>query len=157
MNHGLRGLLDWLLPPRCAGCAAVLSDTGGLCGACEAGLGTPAPIPVGPPLASCTAAADFGGAVEDWIHRFKYPPPGLAGFDAAPLAAVRHLVLLAGARAPGPPPDLLVPIPLHPRRLRARADVAVPVEIDGDYVGTTPIEIELQPGAVPVLAPAGPS
>jgi len=30
------------------------------------------------------------------------------------------MILAAAARAPGPPPDLLVPIPQHPRRLRAR-------------------------------------
>jgi ComF family protein len=58
--------------------------------------------------------------VETWIHRFKYPAPGLAGLDPAPLAAVRSLVREAARRAPGPAPDLVVPVPMHPRRLRAR-------------------------------------
>ncbi len=58
--------------------------------------------------------------IEAWIRRFKYPRPGLAGLDPKAEAIVRALAREAGARAPGPPPDLVVPIPLHPRRLRAR-------------------------------------
>lgn len=58
--------------------------------------------------------------VEGWIRRFKYPRPGLAGLDPEAGAIVRALVREAGARAPGPTPDLVVPIPLHARRLRER-------------------------------------
>ena len=92
-----------------------------LCGDCDRTLpridADPKPPP---PLAACVAAVEFRGAVEAWIHRFKYPPAGLAGLDPAPLAVVRMLCLEAGARAPAPAPDLVVPVPLHPRRLRER-------------------------------------
>ncbi|MEE9608613.1 MAG: phosphoribosyltransferase family protein [Myxococcota bacterium] len=62
----------------------------------------------------------FRGELVRWMHRFKYPSPGLAGLDPAPLAVVRACIREAGARAPGPRPQLVVPVPLHPRRLRTR-------------------------------------
>ncbi len=92
-----------------------------LCGACDGTLprieADPEPPP---PLAACVAAVEFRGAVEAWIHRFKYPPAGLAARDPAPLGGGRRLGRAAGPRAPTPGPDLVVPVPLHPRRLRAR-------------------------------------
>jgi ComF family protein len=66
------------------------------------------------------AALAFEGEVEGWIHRFKYPRPGLAGLDPAAGAVVRAWIREAAGRAPGPAPDLLVPVPLHARRLRRR-------------------------------------
>ncbi len=92
-----------------------------LCSDCDSALPRieADPLPP-PPLAACVAAVEFRGAVEAWIHRFKYPPAGLAGLDPAPLAVARMLCLEAGARAPAPAPDLVVPVPLHPRRLRER-------------------------------------
>jgi YegS/Rv2252/BmrU family lipid kinase len=39
-------------------------------------------------------------------------------------------------------------------RVAIRAEEPAPVEIDGDYAGTTPIDIELRPGAIPILVPA---
>ncbi len=80
-------------------------------------VGDPAPPP---PLEACLAAVEFRDGVEAWIHRFKYPPAGLAGLDPAPLAVARMLCCEAATRAPVPLPDLVVPVPLHPRRLRAR-------------------------------------
>jgi ComF family protein len=71
------------------------------------------------PLTACVAAAEFAGEVETWIHRFKYPARGIAGLDPAPLAVIRGLTREAALMAPGAP-ELVVPIPLHPRRLRAR-------------------------------------
>jgi len=69
------------------------------------------------------ADAWFEGAVEDWIHRFKYPRPGLAGLDPAARALARELALRSARRVPrrrAEPPDLVAPVPLHPRRLRER-------------------------------------
>jgi ComF family protein len=66
------------------------------------------------------AAAEFRGAVEPWIHRFKYPRSGLTGLDTAAQAVARMLILEAAAQLPPPAPQLVVPVPLHPRRLRAR-------------------------------------
>ncbi len=50
----------------------------------------------------------------------KYPRPGLPGIDPGARAVVRELARAAAARAPGPPPDWIVPVPLHSRRLRER-------------------------------------
>ena len=73
-----------------------------------------------PPLAACCAAVAYQGDVEDWIARFKYPRRGWRGLDPAPLGVVRRLVLEAARAAPGPAPERIVPVPLHPRRLRER-------------------------------------
>jgi ComF family protein len=72
------------------------------------------------PLTACVAAVRFEGAGAEWIHRFKYPKQGLRGLDPAPASVVAMMLREAAARAPGPPPDLIVPVPLHPRRLRLR-------------------------------------
>jgi ComF family protein len=53
------------------------------------------------------------------VHRFKYPAPGILGLDPAPQALLRRLVAEAAARAPETA-DLVVPVPLHARRLRER-------------------------------------
>ena len=71
-------------------------------------------------LFACVASAAFAGAVEEWVHRFKYPPGGLRGLDPAPAAVLFALIRESGRRAPAPPPGLVVPVPLHPARLRAR-------------------------------------
>jgi ComF family protein len=109
-----------VLPPACAGCGAPLAGDAALCRACARPLSRPARDPHVPGLAACVAAVEFRGPVETWVHRFKYPARGLAGLDPGPRAAVVALVLAAAARAPGPAPDLVVPVPLHPRRLRRR-------------------------------------
>jgi YegS/Rv2252/BmrU family lipid kinase len=43
------------------------------------------------------------------------------------------------------------------RTVRVEATEAVPVEVDGDYFGTTPLEIGIESGAARVLAPAVPA
>jgi len=40
-------------------------------------------------------------------------------------------------------------------RIDVEAEGSVPVQIDGDAWGTTPIEIAIEPAAVPILAPGG--
>lgn len=141
MSGLLRGLLDLAFPPGCGGCGAPVEGAAALCRGCDrslaripAGLCTlcqAAPAPARGrrcaactgrrgPLAACVAAAEFAGEVEAWIHRFKYPAPGIAGLDPAALAVARGLVREAARIAAGGPPQLVVPIPLHPRRLRVR-------------------------------------
>ncbi len=136
-----QGALEITLPPSCAYCGMALRDVAPLCGDCDDRIKR---IPAGQcrlcqkvqacppasicaacelgasPLHACVAAVHFAADVETWIHRFKYPRAGLAGLNPAPLAVMRALVIEAAALAPGPPPDLITPIPLHPRRLRAR-------------------------------------
>jgi diacylglycerol kinase (ATP) len=43
-------------------------------------------------------------------------------------------------------------IHIKARRVKIESETPVPVEIDGDFFGMTPIEIELRPSVVPVVA-----
>jgi ComF family protein len=121
--------LDWLLPPQCGSCRSLgawlcdpcrarirrlreplcprcgreLEFTGAGCG-CRQRLRW---------LARATAAAAYEGPLEAAIHRFKYEgwralAPALADLVADRLAAE------------APPDVLLLPVPLHRRRQRAR-------------------------------------
>jgi ComF family protein len=94
-----------------------------LCAVCDARLPRLAPgaaLARIPHLVACCAVVAFQGDAETWIHRFKYPRPGWRGLDPAPLGVLRQLALEAALAATGPRPDCIVPVPLHPRRLRAR-------------------------------------
>jgi ComF family protein len=119
VREWLRAWLELALPPVCAGCEANVTGRAVLCAACDAALPRPAAALAPPPLAACVAAVEFRGAAEAWIHRFKYPAPGLAGLDPGALAVTRAWIAEAAARVEAPP-DLVVPVPLHPRRLRQR-------------------------------------
>lgn len=44
---------------------------------------------------------------------------------------------------------------LQGKVIRLDATPPAPVEIDGDYIGTTPVELRVQPGALPVVVPTG--
>ena len=119
--RALEALLDLLLPPVCAACGDGHAGTFPLCARCDMRLPRcDHPLIAQPMLDSCVVAVEFRDPVEGWIHRFKYPRSGIAGIDVAGDAVARGLALEAAARAPGPRPDLVVPIPLHPERLRAR-------------------------------------
>jgi len=136
-----RGALELVLPPNCAGCGSRTDPSATLCTACDgqlARIARPSCLlcqQAAPqtgaslcascaladlPLTACVAAVRFEGRSADWIHRFKYPRRGLRGLDPAPASVVAALLREAAARAPGPPPELIVPVPLHPRRLRSR-------------------------------------
>jgi ComF family protein len=120
--------LDWLLPPRCGSCRALGSW---LCDRCRARvrrLSEPLCPRCGRELefagagcdcrrrlrslAGASAAAAYEGPVEAAIHRFKYE-----GWRALAPALADLVPDPAGA---APPPRLLVAVPLHPRRQRAR-------------------------------------
>lgn len=121
MRDLLRGLLDLVLPPLCAGCARGLEEAGPLCPRCARALPWLEQPPAAPaPLAALSCAVAYRGEVEGWIRRFKYPQRGLAGLDPCPRAVAEALARRAAARAPAPAPELVVPVPLHPRRLRGR-------------------------------------
>jgi ComF family protein len=116
-------LLALLLPRACARCGASLAVDAVLCRTCRAALPRlpPGPAPVAPaPLAAWCAEVVYEGEVEDWVQRFKYPAPGLAGLDARALALAEALARDAAGRLPGARPQLVVPVPMHPRRQRAR-------------------------------------
>lgn len=101
-------LLDWIFPPRCAGCGA---PGVAWCAACDASL-TPQVWRVWPGV-PLIAAGRLDGPWQRAIHEFKYRPrPQLAGSLAAPL--------IRAARAARLPLDAIAFVPLHETRERAR-------------------------------------
>lgn len=129
-------LFELLYPPRCAACAAFLPEgaRGAFCGACAAAL-EPMPAWACPRCAEllrptihgrCPACARrrpafdgaragwlYGGPLLEAVHALKY---GRAAWLARPLGRMlAEAVPLDPARV-----DLVVPVPLHPRRLRDR-------------------------------------
>nr|WP_220096320.1 ComF family protein [Dissulfurirhabdus thermomarina] len=138
IRRGAALLRDLVFPPRCAACDRPLAPGGAdrLCGACRSEVravtppcctacGEPFHGPPGtghlcgrclrqpPPFAAARASFRYEGPVRVLLQRFKYRDDG---------HAFRALCELArAAPAPDlPPPDLLVPVPLHPARLRER-------------------------------------
>lgn len=136
----LRALADILFPPLCHACREFIADAGPLhlcadclgkakpieppfCTVCGEPFGTAGGIihPCGScmkggrPFAAARAASLFEGPVEELIHRFKY---------GKKVQLRRPLGLLTASRLAGfaadTLPDLLVPVPLHRRRLRER-------------------------------------
>ena len=118
MQAFLRAALELLLPPLCASCGGGTSLLP-LCRSCD-----PAPAgaldPPPPSLSAWHAAITYDAAGAEWVRRFKYPARGLRGLDPAAEAVAFGLVRRLAARVPGRPPDVVAPVPLHPRRLRQR-------------------------------------
>jgi ComF family protein len=135
-----RGFLDLFLPRACARCGAGVASDVVLCPRCASALPRLAPggcalcqsqaAPAGGRCAACrrsrlglaqiAAESPYEGEVADWIHRFKYPAPGLVGLDPRPGALIAALVADAGRRLVSPRPDLVVAVPIHASRLRER-------------------------------------
>jgi ComF family protein len=122
-----KGLLSLLYPSRCAGCDELV-DADGFCAACAPSLEPVAPacprcgLPQTAP-SLCTHCARAAPRF-DWA-RSSYR------FGGAPAAAVRalkwghrtELAPMLGGLLPALQPDavdVVVPVPLHPRRLRQR-------------------------------------
>ena len=94
-------------PAACPRCALPYPDYGGsdhLCGDC---LQHP------PPYRTVCALGIYEGPLRQAIHRFKYQQ------DFTLAAPLGHL-LAAAVRRQGLLPDLILPVPLHPSRLRQR-------------------------------------
>lgn len=91
--------------PRCAASDAVRGTEGAICGACQkqppAFVGTQAAFRYAAPLDKLIQDLKYNGRLD--LSRV------LGGYLA------RHLLSLAGPR-----PDVIVPVPLHPSRLRSR-------------------------------------
>ena len=136
----LRALLDIIFPPLCHGCREGIPDAGELhiCPACRdsihvisSPLCTVCGIPFAttggidhpcgpcrtsrPCFSSARAAVAFDGVPRDLIHRFKYEHKVHL---AHPLVLLTREVLSSSVAAAGA--DLLIPVPLHRRRLRER-------------------------------------
>lgn len=136
LSNLTRAALDFLFPAPCAGCGR---DGGIICPSC-AGRLTPLTAPycpicaapgVGGICAECQnfprgfdslrAPYRFEGLIRNAIHRLKYNGEKTA---AKPLAALMYQYLqsnpAAADGANSPTADALIPVPLHPRRLRRR-------------------------------------
>lgn len=125
----LRAWLDFLLPPRCAGCrrrgvwlcdacrAALEPPRPPLCPRCSAAVGAPGPCPTcrahPPAFDAARAAYRYAGPLPPAIHRFKY------GGERA-LGELLGELLAEAAAGLAPAVDLVVPVPLHPARRRER-------------------------------------
>ncbi len=138
----LDGTLGLLYPRNCVGCEAVLDAAGRrwFCEGCEAKLHRIEPptcsicgqsyeghLPQGVRCANCSdldLAFDFAvgayrneGLVRDLVHRFKYEREHHL---CAPLGRLLADVMEEERLAGGDEDWLVVPVPLHPRRLRER-------------------------------------
>lgn len=99
---------ELVAPNRCAACDELVAPRLLFCAACA-----PSVTRAGPQPAAEHAVFDYGGAVASAIARFKY-----AGrWDLAVRFAE---VMAADALVAGGDLDLVVPVPLHPRRLVER-------------------------------------
>jgi ComF family protein len=104
-------LLDWvgdlLSPPACAACTVAVARGGVFCVPCSASVeecdGAGDPI----------AFAEYGGALARAIQRFKYE-------DTPELARPLGALLSRACRKSRLMADVVVPVPLHARRLAAR-------------------------------------
>jgi ComF family protein len=132
--------LQLVWPARCAGCDAIVPDPATFCDACAAGLSPlvgacggcalPQGAPVAGdhrcrtcrrvpfPFASGQAVSEYGEAIARAIVRMKHGGRRELGKRLARLLAP-GLADLA-ARVGLEPGDVVVPVPLHPTKLRAR-------------------------------------
>lgn len=132
------GLLDVLYPPWCAGCGRTVRQRAGLCSNCEAALpwiSAPvcalcgAPLPVGvagtcevcsdsnPAFRAGRSALQYDGAVCPVLKAWKYR--GQRYYDPLLREWMCHFARTLPASRYGSL-DALIPIPLHPDRLRWR-------------------------------------
>lgn len=112
MLHKLTdNLLGLLFPDRCAGCGTVGTL---FCPTCHTALRTNTAYPHASTLIEAQIAVYiFEGTLREAIHHFKYKPMRRM---ADPLGAL----LATYATAHPIPADAVVPVPLHPHRLRER-------------------------------------
>ena len=106
------------MPPRCGSCRAASRRP--LCAACRGALAPDLDATPIPHLDACLAAVAYAGEVTAWMQRFKYPGSGFSRLDSVPIGILQDLISEAAHSVIGPPPELVVPVPLHPKRLRAR-------------------------------------
>ena len=106
---------DALLPPQCLSCGQRVAQAEALCGACWQQLSFRDPLEDGPPgiWGQARAAVLFEAPSRKLVHGLKY-------HDRMELAGLMaRMMAQAGARLVQQA-DLLIPVPLHPRRLWTR-------------------------------------
>jgi ComF family protein len=107
----IQGLLELLSPPTCAACASATDSRGTVfCAACEPLLDS-APVPAG--VLRDRDACVYGGPLREALHRLKYR-------GQSELASGLSHWLIEPAQAFAGKVDVVVPVPLHARKLRER-------------------------------------
>jgi ComF family protein len=102
------GEIEWVAGPRCTCCGLVFPAPGGgdrLCGDCQADP---------PPFARARAAAFYEGPVATAVKRLKF------NRRLAYLPLMQSWLASPPCRELAAEADLIVPVPLHPRRLKQR-------------------------------------
>jgi ComF family protein len=117
-------LRELLAPPFCWSCSGPARRGDALCGGCRASLHRLAPEPVWLSGVRVWAPVAYAGAARDLVGALKFREAiGVADEMAAQIVAnAPEGWLAAEAATPGALPRglALVPVPLHPRRLRSR-------------------------------------
>ena len=111
----LNAVLSALIAPPCAVCGRILDDPldGAVCGSCWDAIIPRWPCFALPAIASARAIGPYDGILREVVHALKYDGRrSIAPRLSAMMASQGHDVL-TGA-------DLVVPVPLHARRLRSR-------------------------------------
>lgn len=99
---------ELIAPSRCAACDAALRRSSVFCGACASTVEHASESG-----GACVAAFEYGGAIATAIGRLKYE-------DRADLAARLARAMTPAVRRFEGAVDVVVPVPLHPRRLAER-------------------------------------
>ena len=107
-------LRERLLVEVCLLCDAPAAERPNLCAACAQDLAALAWRLPGSPVTRLHAAFVYAPPVSTLIRAFKFRGDLAAGLTLGSLLAERC------REQPGPRPDVLVPVPLHPSRLRQR-------------------------------------
>ena len=117
LRHLANAVLSALVAPPCAVCSQVLDAPldGAVCPSCWSAVSPRLSFP----LLNCRtisvagAIGEYDGPLRDIIHALKYDGRRSIARHLAAMMAEHGETVLAGA-------DLLVPVPLHPRRQRER-------------------------------------
>jgi predicted amidophosphoribosyltransferase len=108
-------LLDLIAPPTCWSCRASAARGSPLCLACRGSLRF-LPGRVGP----AWAAVAYEGPARDLVKALKFRGATRIADELAAIVVANAPPGLLSEKKPGPAAPALVPVPLHPTRLRAR-------------------------------------
>ena len=116
-RHWLGRFADRMAPPRCLACGSADCASGvDLCSQCERDLpeAVPAFQPGSPPLAALFSPWRYDYPVDRLVRALKFHGDRTIARTLGALLARRRRLLAESL------PDLVVPVPLHPARLRSR-------------------------------------
>ncbi|HUE86954.1 MAG TPA: ComF family protein [Vicinamibacterales bacterium] len=147
VRAALNAILSALIAPPCAVCGGVLDDPldGAVCGACWAAIHPRTSCFALHTITHAQAIGPYDGPLRDVLHALKYHGRRSIAPRLSALLAVHGREVLTGA-------DLVVPVPLHPRRHRQRGfnqaeelsrRLGVPMAGALKRVKATPPQVEL--------------